>query len=93
MSAAVTPTCVACPSGATCQLLSSAVTCAATFYPLNGACYSCASTTTSCDNACLSLGFFSSASACTACGTGATVCVSATIATACAANHYLDNTG
>jgi len=93
MSAAVTPTCVACPSGATCSLKSSAVTCAATYYPLNGACYGCASSTASCANACLTLGFFSSAAACNACGTGATACVSEKIATACSANYYLDNTG
>jgi len=93
MSAAVKPTCVACPSGTDCVLLSSAVTCAALFYPLNGACYPCASDTTSCENACLTLGFFSSASACTACGNKATKCVSDTIATECANGYYLDTFG
>ncbi len=65
-------------NSATCSLVGLAVTCASAYYPINGVCLPCGSTTSTCPSACLSLGFFSGASACTACSSNALTCVSAT---------------
>jgi len=82
---------------ATCSLLGAAVTCAATFYPLNGVCISSVTTTTACASASLKLGYFTSLSAtnvtsCAPCSANALSCSSATAATSCSSGNYLSGT-
>lgn len=58
-------------NAATCSLVGFAVSCATSFYPLNGVCLTCSSTTSNCPVACLSLGYFSGNKSCNACSSNA----------------------